>query len=76
MALTQERTNGDLIAELNAELRARDPMQVMKRQIRSRLLDEMRQRVSEMRMADTGRADIYLQLEEIIDDLGRPVHVA
>lgn len=76
MALTQERTNGDLIAELNAELRARDPMQVMKRQIRSRLLDEMRQRVNEMRMADTGRADIYLQLEEIIDDLGRPVHVA
>ena len=69
MALAKQRTNDDLMAELNADLRARDPMQVMKRQMRLRLLDEMRHRVTEMRMADTRRADLYLQLEEIINEL-------
>jgi len=69
MALAKQRTNDDLMAELNADLRARDPMQVMKRQMRLRLLDEMRHRVNEMRMADTRRADLYLQLEEIINEL-------
>ncbi len=69
MALSKQQTTDELIAELNADLRARDPMQIMKQQMRRTALDEIRHRVGEKRLADTDRADSYLELEEIIKDL-------
>ena len=72
MALAKQQTNDELIAELNAGLRARDPMEVMKRQMRLKVLGEIRERVNQKRLGDTERADSYLVLEEIIKDLERP----
>ncbi len=47
-------------------------MQIMKRQMTVKALAEIRQRVTQQRLADPERADSYLQLEEIIKDLERP----
>lgn len=66
------QTNAELIAELNADLRARDPMHTMKQQIRLKALDQVRQRVSEQCLADDTHGDIYHQVEAIITDLEQP----
>jgi hypothetical protein len=71
MTQAREQTSDELIAELNADLRARDPMRAMKQEIRLKTLDEVRQRVSEQRLADA-HADIYHQVEAIIKDLEQP----
>lgn len=72
MTQATEQTSHELMAELNADLRARDPMQIMKRQMMVKALAEIRQRVDKQRSSDPERADMYLQLEEIIRDLERP----
>lgn len=72
MAKATERTGDELMAELNADLRARDPMQIMKRQIMVKALADIRQRVDAQRSSDPQRADMYLQLDEIIRDLSGP----
>jgi hypothetical protein len=67
-----KRTSDNLIAELNAGLRARDPMRIMKQQIRLKTLAEVRQRVSEQRVAPGATAfDIYPHVEGILEDLER-----
>lgn len=71
MTQAREQTSDELIAELNADLRARDPMRAMKQEIRL-TLDQVRQRVSEQRVADDAHADIYHQVEAIIKDLEQP----
>jgi hypothetical protein len=72
MTQATEQTSDELIAELNADLRARDPMRAMTQQIRLRTLDQVRQRVSQQRGADDTHADIYRQVEAIITDLEHP----
>jgi hypothetical protein len=72
MTQAREQTSDELIAELNADLRARDPMRAMKQEIRLKTLDQVRQRVSEQRVADDAHADIYHQVEAIIKDLEQP----
>lgn len=72
MTEARVQTNAALIAELNAGLRGRDPMRTMKQQIRLRTLDEVRQRVSEQRLADDTHADAYNKVETIIKGLKQP----
>jgi hypothetical protein len=67
-----EQTTAELIAELNADLRARDPMKAMKQQIRLKALDEVRVLVSEQRLADDAHAETYRRVESIIADLAQP----
>ena len=74
MTTTRQRkqTSDELIVELNAQLRARDPMRIMKQQIRLKTLDEVRRRLSEQRVSSGETAfDIYPQVEGIIEDLER-----
>jgi hypothetical protein len=72
MTRAGQRTSDELIAELNAELRARDPMRIMKQQIRLKTLDEVRHRISEQRVAPGETAfDIYPHMEGILEDLER-----
>ena len=74
MTSAKQRTTAALIAELNAELHARDPMRIMKQQIRSKTLDEVRLRISEQRVAsDDTTFDIYPRMDVILDDLERRV---
>jgi hypothetical protein len=40
-----------LIAQLNAELRTRDPHEVMRRLIRNQVLDEIEQRIGDLGLA-------------------------
>ena len=74
MMTTRKRASNELIAELNAGLHARDPMRIMKQQIRLKTLGEVRQRLSDVRVAlgDTA-LDIYPHVEGILDDLERQV---
>jgi hypothetical protein len=73
MTPAKVQTNDELIAELNAKLRARDPMQIMKQQIRLKTLNEVRERVSERRLTDETHADAYDHVDAIIKDLEYPV---
>ena len=73
MAKATEQTSDELMAELNADLRARDPMQVMKRQIMVKALADISHRVDQQRSSDPTRADMYRRLDEIIRDLSDPV---
>ncbi len=70
----QRTTTAELIAELNAELRERDPMRIMKQQIRSKTLDDVRLLVSEQRAAsDDALVDMYPRIDAILNDLERRV---
>jgi hypothetical protein len=69
MTKTKKQTYEQLIAELNANLRTRDPMLIMKQQIRSQTLKEVRERVSQQRATDQTHADIYDHVQAIIEDL-------
>jgi hypothetical protein len=69
MTKTKKQTYEQLIAELNANLRTRDPMLIMKQQIRSQTLKEVRERVSQQRATDQTHADIYDRVQAIIEDL-------
>jgi hypothetical protein len=72
MAAARQQSSDELIVELNAELRARDPMRIMKQQIRLKTLDEVRQRLSEQRVAPGDTAfDMYPHVEGIIEDMER-----
>jgi hypothetical protein len=74
MTTTRKRASDQLMAELNAGLQARDPMRIMKQQIRLKTLAEVRQRLSEQRMAPGDTAfDIYPHVEGILEDLERQV---
>ena len=74
MTTMRKRASDELIAELNAGLHARDPMRIMKQQIRLKTLGEVRQRLSDEREAlgDTG-FDIYPHVEGILEDLERRI---
>jgi hypothetical protein len=72
MTTMRERASDELMAELNAGLRARDPMRIMKQQIRLKTLGEVRQRLSEQRVAPDDTAfDFYPHVEGILEDLER-----
>jgi hypothetical protein len=72
MTTARQQASADLIAELNAELRTRDPMRIMKQQIRLKTLEEVRQRLSEQRVTPGETAfDIYPHVDGIIEELGR-----
>jgi hypothetical protein len=74
MTTMRKRASDQLMAELNAGLQARDPMRIMKQQIRLKTLAEVRQRLSEQRMAPGDTAfDIYPHVEGILEDLERQV---
>jgi hypothetical protein len=67
-----EQTTAELIAELNADLRARDPVHAMKQHIRLDVLNEVRQRIAEQSRTDDTHAEIYGRVEAIIADLAQP----
>ena len=72
MTKAPEQTSQELMAELNAGLRARDPMRIMKQQIRLKTLAEVRQRLSEQRVAaDDTTFDIYPHVDTMLEDLER-----
>ena len=72
MIKAPEQTNQELMAELNAGLRARDPMRIMKQQIRLKALDEVRQRLEAERVAPGDSAfDMYPRMAGILEDLER-----
>jgi hypothetical protein len=72
MTKAPEHTNQELMAELNTELRARDPMRIMKQQIRLKTLAEVRQRLSEQRVAsDDTTFDMYPRVDAMLEDLER-----
>jgi len=74
MTTVRQKASDELMAELNAQLRARDPMRIMKQQIRLNTLGEVRQRLSTQRVAPGDTAfDIYPHVEGIIEDLERQV---
>ena len=74
MTTTRKRASDELIAELNAGLHARDPMRIMKHQIRLKTLGEVRQRLSNERVTlGDAASDPYLHVEGILDDLERHV---
>jgi hypothetical protein len=74
MTTMRKRASDQLMAELNAGLQARDPMRIMKQQIRLKTLAEVRQRLSEQRMAPGDTAfDIYPHVEGILEGLERQV---
>jgi hypothetical protein len=74
MTTARRQASDKLIAELNTQLRTRDPMRIMKQQIRLKTLDEVRERLSQQRVAPGDTAfDIYPYVEGIIDDLERQV---
>jgi beta-phosphoglucomutase-like phosphatase (HAD superfamily) len=67
-----QQTSDELIAELNGGLRARDPMRIMKQQIRLKTLAEVRQRLSEQRvLSDDTTFDMYPHVDAMLDDLER-----
>lgn len=67
-----QQTTAELIAQLNADLRARDPVRAMKQQIRLKALDEVRVRVSAQRLTDDAHDEAYRRVESIIADLAQP----
>src|ERR1044071_8725272 len=72
MTIDHQQTNEEYLAELNAGLRARDPMRIMKQQIRLTTLAEVRQRLSEQRVApDDTTFDMYPRLDAMLEDLER-----
>ena len=73
MTQPKDQTTDELIAELNARLRARDPMHVMKQQIRVRTLGEVRLRVRGQRLTDETHAEVYDRVETIIEELEQPL---
>jgi hypothetical protein len=72
MTNEHQQTNQELMAELNAGLRARDPMRIMKQQIRLKTLAEVRQRLSEQRVAsDDTTFAMYPHVDAMLEDLER-----
>ena len=72
MTKAPKQSNQELLAELNAGLRARDPMRIMKQQIRLKTIDEIRQRLDAERVAPGDSAfDMYPRMAGILDDLER-----
>jgi hypothetical protein len=72
MTNEHQQTNDELMAELNAGLRARDPMRIMRQQIRLKTLAEVRLRLSEQRVAsDDTTFDIYPHVDAMLEDLER-----
>jgi hypothetical protein len=68
----RQQASDALIAELNADLRSRDPMRIMKQQIRLKTIDEIRQRLDTERVAPGDSAfDMYPRMAGILDDLER-----
>jgi hypothetical protein len=68
----RQRASRELMAELNVQLRSRDPMRIMKQQIRLKTLAEVRQRLTEQRVAPGETVfDIYPHVEGIIEELER-----
>jgi hypothetical protein len=47
----KKQTTPKLIAQLNAELRTRDPHEVMRQLIRNQVLDEIEQRIGDLGLA-------------------------
>jgi hypothetical protein len=47
----KKQTTPKLIAQLNAELRTRDPHEVMRRLVRNQVLDEIEQRIADLGLA-------------------------
>jgi len=72
MTINNAQTNEEYIAELNAGLRARDPMRIMKQQIRLKTLAEVRRRLSEQRVAsDDTTFDMYPHIDAMLEDMER-----
>jgi hypothetical protein len=72
MTIDHAQTSDELMAELNAGLRARDPIRIMKQQIRLKTLAEVRQRLSEQRVAwDDTTFDMYPHIDAMLEDLER-----
>lgn len=72
MTKAPQQTNQELMAALNAGLRARDPMRIMKQQIRLKTIAEVRQRVDAERVAAGDSAfDLYPRMAGILEDLER-----
>lgn len=72
MTKAPQQTSQELMAELNAGLRARDPMRIMKQQIRLKTLAEVRKRLSEQRVEpDDTTFDIYPHVDTMLEDLER-----
>lgn len=74
MPTMRMRASDELMAELNDGLRARDPMRIMKQQIRLKTLGEVHQPLNGQRVAPRGAAfDIYPHVEGILEDLERHI---
>src|SRR6188472_1744556 len=57
-------------AELNAELHRRDPMRILKQQIRLQTIAEVRKRLVDMRVADDDTAfDIYPRVDGMLEQI-------
>ena len=72
MTIDHQQTSDEYKAELNAGLQARDPMRIMKQQIRLKTLAEVRQRLSEQRVSsDDTTFDMYPHMDAMLEDLER-----
>jgi hypothetical protein len=66
------QASDELMAGLNAELRARDPHRIMTQQIRLATITEVRLRLDEEHVLPGDRAsDIYPRVAGILDELER-----
>ena len=66
----RERASDELIAELNAGLRARDSMRIMKQQIRLQTLAEVRERLVDLQVAhDDSTFDLYPRVDGMLEQM-------
>lgn len=70
MATTKRRASDELIAELNAGLHSRDPMRILKQQIRLKTLAEVREHLIELRAADgDSTLEMYPRLNAMLEQM-------
>jgi hypothetical protein len=70
MTIDHQQTSEEYIAELNAGLRARDPLRIMKQEIRLQTIAEVRERLVDMRVAGHDTAfDIYPRVDGILEQM-------